>query len=1523
MQSLKALKPTHINTDVDEMYMPQDAAKFIKGLRLGGGRNANLNTGTGADLPTANNFKVLSATESNIAACNIPKPDGDNKCVGAYQSPELNKIFYLNQNSLGYHGLYMIDGDTLVCQKVTIERDFNFSSDPQHNIPAHRVHLRVVYSSDDLMNRRVKEMYFIFTDGRGWQRWVNVIAGTLTNGFDASLYPYWKTHAPHFDRAEFIDYPTRPPMFCPTYTELPPVENELGKKNARLNKSMQLAYAFLLTDGRMTTLSPYSLPDVLKGSSCNLNNTNLSRCLEFTFYAGSALVEKIMIFRRFCGGTWTLYDTIAKYTSCDENDPEIIGDEYWKRTNPWKDFSYNEATNSIKYKYCGDKECGILNAEDVNRFQTDLPIKSIAMTVAGDSIFFGNNLYFYDPLPCESLKNIKLIANSPNVGEQCSVKNVKITLYSFMAINSAGTCYAYTKGEDKTVRFGGVVVDGGGGVTLHEGQSTLFNLTFGENQGQICYLRGTPYYAIGKQYKVDSAGNKELIGLIDVDVVSQKDLAHSIISGGGIFVWQYDFIVPAGKYIATLAAHDASLTGDYQQTSEPINGVSNSMVRFGSNIRLDSIITKAKELEVDACAGDVDVWRNGKDIFHTYVPTNEGYGINDRWKYITGYLKEEKDSKVGVELMRYEATNGEQNYKRWGEVTDHNGFFFVFTARGAAKDSEVSFRGKLNCVNDGNELFHTNSLPNQSGYYPNTNINVSDNNGGSFGLCNRVLVRGKVTDCNGGAGLSGVAVTITRGGTTFTTSDGSFELIVHNSFENIRQDKIYFNASGACVFVGCNCECTPVVSYTDANNPCVNCTERIYPIEITQQLKAIVNNQKSLKRGGRYGVGIVGFDLAGRATLVNLINYIDIPTFMESGNFNPMNISWELLGSLNLPPHIKYVSFFRTKNLNYGTYLQWVGDKIEFLDTQGDVVTTPAGAVRARVTIQSLNDYNSSNGFSTLTKYQFVAGDMLRIMDDGNGNMFDPALTNGFMDYQILGTNWQDETTDDGKSFIIPYDKRLDALKDKCGFWIEIQRPKECLPKEEFCEICGIFPVKNGELLNGIDEGVLETWDTYYQSRFFQIEGCSGKSYLHPFESNSVSDFFGENCDSCGRISFRDDSVKQRWYPDDIIKSDEFVNEGGYNGLGTFREKNRKQFKGQEWGGIVGMHAERNIIFCVAQNDWFLLDYNLNVARVNAEGLLVANLDQNLSDPHQKVGSNYGCMYAHTSTIQFHNGMATWASASNRGWIMSDYRSASPISDIDNINYFIEKFWHVMDFNMRLPDEDYLNYLYEITSGIDIEGKELYVTFRPRRNATTRVDSYVNELREIKIDHQETFVFNFEQKKWTRWSELCPEFYCNVRGLRNGSTLMAFMNGDAYYQGGADAVGFNTCFGIKTEMVCDVVMVDNPNEVRVWQSIGVDSNNMKFFVDRAFTSERNSFTYIPPAYLKRKEHVFYSEFLADMNSYPSADLTQSYRSMLVDGKRTFGKFLRLRLVNDPARMGEYTELDKIVIRSMTSEKSGA
>lgn len=1540
MSVIKSIKPIKVVTDRDETLLKEDEAVYIKNYRIGFGPNGNLTTGTGTGQGSGSNEGVSKPLPSTIEIPLLVLPAGFNLNVGSFGSDELNELYYLNYNSNGFHGVYRINLIDLAWEIVALAKELKFSPDPRYAIPDHVVSVHVVYHTDANGNKYIKEKHLKFVDGLNWQYWINVIACTKSDTFNAVTYPYWKTKQPHFDRNEYFEWPVRPPMQCPKASFIDHRDEDTGKFNDNINKSIQFATQFVLTDGRESAISPYSAPLFNVKSVCNESGENQPRCIQLIVDGGSPLVEKVRILRRFCDGDWDLIDTVNKYTSCDQNDPEVIGDEYWKRSKEFENNNYDPVFNTFKYQYCGDKERQLFSQDKANVFYNDIPLVSVAKTVAGDSELLMNNLYGYENLPCETMKNLGIEIVDKENGEQCAIPNRKITLYSMFARNAYYAQVAYNKGDDdKTVRIGGQThLPFTGDVGLVEDEIDLFGLTLGEKIGPLMYLAGTPYYALGKMYFAYPDGTKKYIGTLDYSKQENKDLVKELYLAGGFPVFQYEFTVPAAKYIARMGRHNVSESANFAQTSTWVMGIVDSTHKSASTYPLTNgdLVDFAKEFEIDACNNDVDVWRNGKDIMYVFIPFDYKENLNHRWRFIEGYVTEDSTDHVGVELLRYGTNHGSEAYQRDGYYTDHNGHYFLFAARGDSKQSVVQFYGQLNC-NPVAFLFQNKNLPDKErGYYPDENISVKDNNHGVFGDCNRILVKGKVTDCDGVRGLSGVAVTISRGGTTYTKSDGTFTLFVHNYFEGKRLDRIYYNASGECIFRGCACDCIDIDYYDDRVVPCVNCQPRIYPITFSKKYKLTNKISTSLKGGGRYAGGATVLDLAGRGTYIQRIGYKDVKTFIERGKIVSTQAEWRLLGPLKLKKEFKWITFSMTRNLNFKSFLQWVGDKIEFLNHDGLVVSNPALAVKVRITLQSLNDFNTLNTFATTTKYQFVEGDMLRIYDDGDGHMFD--ITNGFLDYLILGTNWNEATTastgssggtggvtTDGKSFIIPYDSKLDILKEKCGFWIELIRPKKETEIEQYCEACPTFPVINGEIavFEGLGDdgvtpvysyptrGVINFWDTYYHARSFKITDCGGKNFTHPFESSAISDYWGDGCTSCGRKNIVNEDADQKWYPNDTIRSNEFLNNGTVNGLGTFLTDNRKSMKGQEYGAIIAAHSERNLVAIICENDWATCDFNMNIVKATQAGLYIQSFTDQLGDPHQKVGSKYGCLQEYKRTIIFAEDLMSWFDIKSPGLIISDYSGAANVSDKDNKSYFDLKTSFIAEFNAALGN-NFAKDHFDIVCGYFASGSEYFVTFRPRRNLSTNIMSFINDEREIRIPFQETFVFDKNLKAWSHFAGFTPEAYGRLN-----SRLVSFAKGRPYLHEGET---FNTFYGVKTQRVIHMAIGDQKKAL--WfQSLAVQSNNMMHFMDLGFTNEVNSFTVIPPAYWKFKKGVWYAEILADMNSYPPSEPEQQFRKMLIDGKEIHGKFFSFRLIGDLQRLDEYGEVGNILIKIAGIEQS--
>jgi hypothetical protein len=1545
MQHTDGILPLFLNCDKAYEKLDANESPYIRSVGWDVNGNPNLGISTGNPTGEGQNLLKLTPTRSNLAIPDVLKPVGYNLNRGSFESETTQELYYFNYNSNGQHGIYIIDGNTLQWSTVIIDPELGFTDDPEGFIASHRVTLRATFDKD----KNIIEKHLILTDGNGWQKFINVVAAIATNGFDATLFPYWSLRPPHFDRRELLEFAPRPPMYRPEVIEIQNTSADTGKINRVIDKSFQFAYDFLNTDGRCSkTLSPYSLPLIIKSEDFLNNPDNLPKKGRLTLYAGSCMTEKIRIYVRLCGGDWRLYDTIAKYSTCDDNAPNVIGNEYWKRVDPWADYNYDTNLNEIEYIFDYSKVAQIISQQDALRLYNDMPIRSVAQSDLGDAIGLGYNQYDYDNFSCEVLNTLSATVKERDT-DTCDIPLRRVRLYAYVGREANNNSYesqvGYYVDNDDIIYFGSLGMGLGSVATFDIAESKFFKLNFADKKAFRCYLKGTPFYSDGKWFQVNSDNSLLALGE-DLDFGSEDTLTfvQNVFIAGGYFVCVFDLIVPAGRYIATLGRHDVESGGDYRNKSTYIMGIANSRIksttpntgdRTLTSIKPNAIVAYSKEMEIDCTAADVDVWGNNADLFYVYCPhyLTEGF-----FRFIEGYLYESDDNNLPVELFPYnaESTFG-ATAQNWGRFTDKNGFYFLYIDNVLGALSGTEFTVRLNCAYP--TVFVSETNKNGNGWHPGNTTYIATHNGGVVGDCNRVLVRGKITNLDGTINYSNVAVSIKDGSTVYSRSDGTFELVTHNGQNTNRVSNIYVNAGGNFLMTISDCGQVPLFNFNEALAPCVNCNERVYPIPINLAVNIQGGSQRSLKENGTYTVVVYGGDLAGRLMYANPFEDVTVPSFLERNNTNPTYLQVGISSGFDLSdyPDIKWMAFGVSKNISLTRYLQWVGDNIKFIDNKGNIVTDAATAVFCAITIDSLYDYNISKNFSVLAKYQFVEGDRVRILDDGEGNLLTVANFGDPIDLQVLGTNYnqaairagllppeantvlpeQSQELTESVTLIVRYDSRLNELRDKTGFWIEIYQPAQASETIPYCEV-EVFPVINGKIarfagfLNGqptydypatID---LDYWDTYQFSRNITIRDVGDKFFSHPFESPNISDDWGAGCGSCGRQHIANPEAKQRWFKDDVIKGDDFVSEGLINGLATFRGANRKNFKGYAWGGIIAIIQQRSIIAFICENDWFCTNYDFNYVFANAQGVQVANLDNKLSQPIQKIGGNYGLALEHTGTLIITNNFIFWYDYKNSAYVRFTYKGADDIGRIGMQSYFHSKTGFITSYNNTVGKQR----RFDVIAGIDRERNNLYLTFRPRRNNSNNLQSYINNRRNWDLKHQETITYNIDTEKWVRSEGFAPEAYGNIKGKESGMEMIGFAAGKPYRFFGGSNKSFLNYFGQTVEPVVIGVFNKQPDIVKILQSISLDST-MTWFVDLLMTNEVNSYSYIPLNYFKKKENVFYSEVLRDLNTYPNPAPEELFRSMLLDGKRVFGLFALCRLVGNPNEPNTYRELKSV------------
>lgn len=1571
-QKEEKILPKFLNLDESFESMGPDDSPFIKNIT--DEINANPEQGNGSNTPLQEGSNVLSLTpiRSNERVPGVILPAGYNKNIGSFESELTQECYCFEYNDAGNHSICILDGNTGIWTRVIVDPNLQFTDNQENFIAPHKVRLWVVLDAQ----RNIVEKYLLFTDGNSWQKWINVIAAVKTDGFNSSLFPYWNLAQPHFDRRELLEWAVRPCMINPVVSVIPNTGADVGKINRLIDQGFQFAQVFNNTDGRPSAnLSPYSLPLIIKSEDFLNNPDNLSKNALVTLYAGSCMVESIDLYVRktaknvagvastISWGKWLKYDRIYKYI-----DP-ATGD-YWLRTNPWSGMNYDPVFNTIQYIFDNSKLADI-PVIDTDALQNDIPQTSMALTDLGDSAALSNNRYGYDNLPASTLSNLDAQAIEKE-GTSCLIPNRKIRLYAYIGRDGDRLSWesqvGYYNGSDTLIRFGGMQVGPDANIEVSVDQSTFFNLNFADKNALRVYLKGTPYYADGNWYQVNSDNTMvKLAGPLDISNSDVQQFIQNVFLQQGYFVCVFNLQVPAGRYIATLGRHNVPSSGDYRNTSTYIIGIADSRKKsqgtftnnnhlitylsgFGGNT---SVVSFSKEQEIDCTSGDVDVWGNGQDLFYVYCPFISG----GSYRFIEGYLQESQTSPIPVDYFPYTMTQG---FNVIGEITDKNGFYFGSYRGPNSNFSDAFFTVRLNCQYPVTFNIQTSGAGN--GYRPNPVAYLSDHNSGVVGDCNRVIYSGRITSLDGTVGYSDIAISIKDGETVYTNQDGTFTLVVHNGKQSARISNVYVNAGGNFLLTIANCGFIPVFNYNDGLVACISCQVRNYPVPLNLAVNAQGGTEYSLKENGSYSIGCACADLAGRLGYVNPIVDRTVPSFLQRNDVLPTFFRMILKGALKLNPDLKWFAPYVSGQLNILNYIQWIGDSIVYIDNNGNVVTDAASAVFCSISIQSLYNNNIGRNFSLLASYQFAPEDRLRVLDDGNGNLLDTATYGDPIDLQILGTNYNQaamtagiipnnstvpivnnnisnsttvnttaaptittiQTTQNNTSITlyVRYDSRLNKLINNNGFWIEIYTPSQQSEEIPFNELKW-YPVVNGEVAEfvGFDSGIsvynypdqidILFWDTYLFSRNITIPNIGDKSFGHPFESPNISDNFGANITSGGRKWVKNTDAKQLIYKSDVIRSNVFTTGGMINGLGIFVSTNRKDFSQNPFGGIMATITQRSIILFICENDWFTTNFDYHYTYPNAQGVMVVNLDQGISTPSQKIGDNFGMSAEDTGSMVIWDRYVSWYDRKSEAFVICNYQAAEDISDITDqegkkygIKSYLKKKTQFIT-NWNLSHEK--SNRFDVTCGIDIPRKSIHLTFRPRRKSTNDISSYVNQRRNEQLNYQETVIYSLDKKRWTKFVGYTPESYGTVRGNYTGIEMIAFAAGVPYTHNNVSD-SFLTFFGQLTE----AVFVANFNKqiefVKILQSIALDCNS-PFLIDLIYSEEGYSYSYLPVNYFVLKENLFYGHLLRNMVSYPPIDPKKIFLSMLHDGKRNFGTYFLCRFVGISGR--KYFQLTDI------------
>ena len=781
--------------------------------------------------------------------------------------------------------------------------------------------------------------------------------------------------------------------------------------------------------------------------------------------------------------------------------------------------------------------------------------------------------------------------------------------------------------------------------------------------------------------------------------------------------------------------------------------------------------------------------------------------------------------------------------------------------------------------------------------------------------CNRVIISGKVTLCNSDVGVPGVGVVLSRGRFTTTGADGTYSLIAHdNNYQTPfqRNDDLYFVPT-ICKFIGCDGVC--VTPYHIAIDKCETCIERTWPNTNAQVRFDVKRGPLS---GGRYGVSLWGaHDWLGRHTFSQVKDdmYFTVPTLIETQLFAPSTIKIIIPPSVTFPDYFKKLTIGITRELSLEKFMQWIVDKVEFIDNTGNVNDiTPT---QIKIYYASLNEYNAQNNFNTTTGWQFLdtakdpavnfTNDYVEFYMNGDGNFF-PQLIRALVKYDQKG-----------QYFLIDYDTALKDLQQYA--LVRLCRPNECATQGLFYEQCIVVDIKNGKAQQ--NEIILNFFDTYYNYRQIPIpvgtddfpENVS-KNFGFAFEHHSPSDFWGDHCANLGRVNARNPYETEILRENQVMLSGALSDNGLLNFFNFFDDKLVKNFKG-DFGGIVSMLPQTGMVGFICQNNVFKAGFNDNLIRVVNGQISLPSENSLFGEPDITVGYEYGCKLFDKNTIQIKEGLIEFLDTKECGLVQYDYANIDIVSCVDAgkqivggvDSYIRSKIKFIERWNKVNPNNK--KYFH---SAIDPAARTYLLT-----DSEIGAKDYVNNERSIVIEKNDTLIFDFKSRFFRGFMSATPDGWIFLESNILDLQLFSITDQNVYYHYSTGAKTYNTVYGTEVEKVIRFISVLDKFKKKQPTFIEVYCAQSKYFSPLVKT-DSNQESRILLDYFKQGLYLSAAPFLCDLNTPDDPNLPN--QNKLLDGNKLFGSIVDITMVGDPSKNTEYSELLGFIIELMAQEKTG-
>lgn len=1415
-----------------------------------------------------------SPMAANFVACLMNKPAGENYAIGHLDAKVTNELYSWIYNSNGVNYIQRINGDG-ECE-VVYTGCLQLSADPKYSIEPFKSYLKV----DKLCANTpggVRKL-LIFTDGKHDIGCIDVESSISTDSFATSFFDLCA------DPCELIRLCVPDPCGCIRGEFVPATTEDALLPNQLLDTGYKFAYRHIYYDGIRRSI--YSDPSTLfyQDSKGCFENGNFPRCIRLRVPIGNPLVEKIeIVFWK--NGNWFLYDTIDKYKKYNDSQ------QYWfeRELSEQIQQTFEESDCSFDYDFCPPKDCAAVDPLTIARVFNPIPREAQAMFEIGlgedkAALAFVNYLKGNCPIDKKEIEKISISQNCDNT--DCQTEFVEVIIRAVVHNNihfrnqpifrlGGGADNAADDATD-TAYFGGLNGTSDGDLELGYGQQFKSKV-----RNFIVYVEGTEYWAEMKQWKAHANFTQmEEWGVIpNLDDDGTKRRWRRAIKNGEFFYQEAKIKVPRGtRGYFRLTSHE-STTPDSDKSTYVL-GVFNGIQNYRGNLNVLPSLVSEEEVYFDACSSGQFVCQKIFVIDDNAIDD----GLTTKSSAYQGYVKDADGLPVGgCEIVILQDGVGVATSK-----ADHNGFYHAYIYPGTNDPVIIEARVERDCATNFEQLASP-QVDGAIGANTSRNITITDE---SYKDNFFATIKQRVIDCNG-APIAGVTIALSGSKYRTTGSDGYAVFKIRNYSSRNRSVRSIVMNTGGCFAADCLGNCYPCMPVTDMPTPA--CYQSKPTILLND---GVVNKNnpslttRGLKAGGRYEWAVVAKGSCGRQSAAYSLGFTDVPKTQVKLKESFCSLKFTDAGAL-FPSWVNCVNIVRTENLN-PFELQWVIDKIERTDDG-----------KIKLTIQSLNDYNEKYLFKTNTVYQWLAGDRIEFIKNGDGKIFS-AASNGILNYLTISP-FHDELENGNEEadanffnqLLIKDDGRLNTLEK--GAVIEIQRSKECAPTKVYYSICVSIPVVNGRLV--ANEGHFETFDTYFVQRKI------GEFPLQRFEHHSPSDFWGTRITDIGRGYFENKFENERRYGRNITISPP-------NEINRFGEI-EKAMNPDSHGDIIAVFVQdKKIGLIISENDNSLFMVADDLARVDSSGVVRASDgSQVVSDTQPKVSGIFGCPYELASSIILDiNGFVTWYDGYNL--IKHNFSQAKAI-DIDKCNSFmIRKGQEIFSYNKTQIDD--LNKI-RVIAGQNTHSGAIHYTFKALRDP-----AFNNEPNPFN-KRNETIVFDPLSEDFLGFASFTAERYGTFELFDDdgrGCAFVSFFQGIPYIHPMVP-LKFNEFFGVACDWMIGISLNRDNRKIKEALAIEQQSGNTFFFVKEITTENINFKSEIPAKRWLKDRNKWNSSFLGNINSreglYGDDKPKGYYMNVLFVRDNTDG--LKYNTI-DNAKRTAYSELDNIFFKFKILEQSG-